>query len=43
MEGLGLFILFIAAVALVMIMIIKLKINAFISLLGVSFQLDWEP
>lgn len=37
MEGLGLFILFIAAVALVMIMIIKLKINAFISLLGVSF------
>lgn len=39
MEGFGLFLLFLASVALVMIMIVKLKINAFISLLGVSFLL----
>ncbi len=39
MEGTGLFIAFLFSIFLVMFMIIKLKVNAFISLLGVSFFL----
>lgn len=39
MEGIGLLLVFIASIILVMVMIVKLKINAFISLLAVSYFL----